>query len=896
MIMKLRGSTGVFRPVCGMVCIAFASISGVMSAQQTLSPEVYGTLSTSVFEVVTPKREQLDAFEYAEELPFDQLPFVVRTDPFTSVGTAFCTSPGRYLSAAHVFALENDSANGDFFLRNAEGRVFEVDQVFQYSNHRDFILFSIKNEPGHVPLERAPETTVNSRVFTVGNAHGQGVIVRDGVLTSMTGEERDGAWKWLRFSAAASPGNSGGPLVDSSGRVLGIIVARSENENFNLALPLSAVDEFPEDTAWINQSIGYGVPFFSYTERAIEDTKETLPLPLGELRGRLTDARNTMHLKLLSDLMAKRDNVLFPKAKGSDYLLANPHSSLIPGVACEQSDYSWKMEYGDDGKSADLSNGDRFEWRSWKGYDLQRYFRPEGVYDRTAFVDAKTSMEAVLGGYPLYRSMAGKSVRITSLGSPSRNEARTDRYGRVWSLSVWPIVFADRSMVWLRLPTPDGFVAFLAITGDENLYATIADLGAIIQLTDVDYSGSIEQWIAFLSRSGSDLASNSSAARGRAAGELADFGCVFAEKERLTLRTEEFALKLEYADFAFDQNTVLQCFASWTALPGGGTVRSVNSLFAAVEGTQAVGIGLYRISRPGWMDSAERKTAWKNLAEEVYPYNGQPLASDGYLWTYAGVDVAPFIDGETDLLSYRSQYLLQLRTSARTSAHEAKSSFAALTESASVSETGILRTYGADNAKIRERMRLSEISGYTIFEAIAKNKPEILNRFIEEKKDLEALNALSRTPLIAAAASRREEMAICLIRAGVDLDATDRNGMTALMAALETAPEKVSLELVRSGASVAPLSKFGKTALAYALYGKKPAAARLLIEKGADVQLAVKDGSTPLHLAVQYADAETVKLLLERNANPHAENETGETPESLAKKLNKKDILELFLR
>ncbi len=600
--------------------------------------------------------------------------------------------------------------------------------------------------------------------------------------------------------------------------------------------------------------------------------------------------------------------MLFPKAKGSEYLLSNPHSSLFPGVACEQSDYSWKMEYGDDGKSADLSNGDRFEWHGWKGYDLQRYSRPEGVYGRAAFDDAKSCMEAVLGGYPLYRSMAGKSVRITSLGAPARQETMADRYGRVWSLSVWPIVFADRSIVWLRLPTPDGFAAFLSIAGDDNLFATIADLGEIIHLTDVDYSGTVEQWAAFLSGSGGATAHGGEAAGGKAAGEsmpagdLADFGCVFAEKERLTLKTGEFALKLEYSDFAFDRNTVLQCYASWAAQPEGGIVRSVNSLYAAVEGTKPAGIGLYRISKPGSMDSADRKAAWKNLAEDAYPYNGQPLASEGNFWTYAGLDVAPFIEGDTDPLLLRSQYLLQLRSSTRTSALEAKASFARLEESVSVSEAGMLRAAGGSGGSgggkvtIRERMRLSEIGGYTIFEAIAKNKPEILERFIAEKKDLEALNAQSRTPLIAAAAAKREEMALSLMRAGVDLDAADKNGMTALMTALETAPEKMSLEMVRSGASVSPLSKFGKNALAYALYGKKPAAAKLLIEKGADVQLAVKDGSTPLHLAVQYADAETVKLLLERKADPDAENEAGETPESLAKKLNRKDMIELFAR
>jgi S1-C subfamily serine protease len=42
----------------------------------------------------------------------------------------------------------------------------------------------------------------------------------------MTPEARYGNWKWLRFSAAASPGNSGGPLLDSKGNVIGIVLRR----------------------------------------------------------------------------------------------------------------------------------------------------------------------------------------------------------------------------------------------------------------------------------------------------------------------------------------------------------------------------------------------------------------------------------------------------------------------------------------------------------------------------------------------------------------------------------------------------------------------------------------------------------------------------------------------
>ena len=136
------------------------------------------------------------------------------------------------------------------------------------------------------------------------------------MLTSTTPEERDGAWKWLRFSAAASPGNSGGPLVDSSGRVLGIAIARSENENFNLALPLSVVDSFPDNVARLNDKRDYGLPIFNYTTWSIEDTTIRLPLSVPELRVKLIDEHVALDRKLLARLLTEQADKNVPPREG----------------------------------------------------------------------------------------------------------------------------------------------------------------------------------------------------------------------------------------------------------------------------------------------------------------------------------------------------------------------------------------------------------------------------------------------------------------------------------------------------------------------------------------------------------------------------------------------------
>ena len=145
-------------------------------------------------------------------------------DKFQSIGTAFAIGPNRFVSAAHVITAGNGSQYGPLAVRNAAGTVYPVDKIIKYSNSEDYVVFSVIGAPTIVPLLTRSRPPLNTTVFAVGNAFGDGVVVRDGLYTSDTPEERDGRWQWLRFSAAASPGNSGGPLIDRNGKVVGVVL------------------------------------------------------------------------------------------------------------------------------------------------------------------------------------------------------------------------------------------------------------------------------------------------------------------------------------------------------------------------------------------------------------------------------------------------------------------------------------------------------------------------------------------------------------------------------------------------------------------------------------------------------------------------------------------------
>jgi S1-C subfamily serine protease len=91
--------------------------------------------------------------------------------------------------------------------------------------------------------------------YPLGSILGSGINVTVGTVSSLTG---GGDTKRFQFTAPVQPGNSGGPVLDMSGNVIGVVVAKlnamtvqdqygdiPQNVNFGIALPslLEFLDE-----------------------------------------------------------------------------------------------------------------------------------------------------------------------------------------------------------------------------------------------------------------------------------------------------------------------------------------------------------------------------------------------------------------------------------------------------------------------------------------------------------------------------------------------------------------------------------------------------------------------------------------------------------------------------
>jgi len=239
----------------------FVLIINTVFSQTVLSPDVLKTVRSNVFEVVVEKPQEGN-IGYEKPLPLERIPFSIRNDKYIPLGTAFLMKDKQFYSASHVFNLYEDSVYTDYYIRDEKGNVYKVDSISKFATDRDFIVFTVEGFSNieNRGLEWAEEVELNTEVFSVGNALGDGIVIRNGIYTSTSYEEENGKWKWIRFSAAASPGNSGGPLITSEGKVLGIIAMKSENENLNYALPFSEIDSVKENTGVVKNAFFYVLP------------------------------------------------------------------------------------------------------------------------------------------------------------------------------------------------------------------------------------------------------------------------------------------------------------------------------------------------------------------------------------------------------------------------------------------------------------------------------------------------------------------------------------------------------------------------------------------------------------------------------------------------------------
>jgi serine protease Do len=483
------------RSIVTMLALVCASWP-LNSSAATPPPEMQKRVRAATFEVVVPKPADTGV-TYARTLPLELLPFNERNDQYWSVGTAFAIGPNTFVTAAHVLTAAIGGQGGPPELRAANGDTYKIDQVLKFSLHQDFVVFTTLKGQAAATLEPGSETTIDEQVFAVGNALGEGVVIRDGLLTSLTPEDQDGRWKWLRYSAATSPGNSGGPLLNLRGQVIGVVIGKSPSENLNYALPISHVTA-AENAAVADSRFPLLLPVLHDTFPANLKLRFALPLPLADFVSRLQAATVEVYRDQQRKFLARQDAELFPRGKSAK-LLADVERAYCPMLVAQSDDRTWEVMGGNRG-DVDLPDNGSVCTRDNPGHTFFSIDRGNASLDAKFYSDSRAAMDLLLKGLKVSRYVGSEAIEVTSLGAASTDTELIDRFSRHWRMRVWNLPYLDGQIIALFLPTPDGYAGVALFAQRGGLKMAVEQLKLLADYVYVSYNGTFAEWKAFFAR------------------------------------------------------------------------------------------------------------------------------------------------------------------------------------------------------------------------------------------------------------------------------------------------------------------------------------------------------------------------------------------------------------
>ena len=188
----------------------------------------------------------------------DSIKSVVTIRTNVGQGAGFIiTNEGYIVTNAHVLADEQGRLTSDIKAVTHEQKIIDANFI-GFDGELDIALLKISGDYNELILGDSEDIQIGEKVIAIGNPLGLQFSVSQGIVSAVHRPGINKIEAYIQTDAALNPGNSGGPLINTQGKVIGINnFKRGSGENLGFALESNYIEETINDIAFeaLNQTL-----------------------------------------------------------------------------------------------------------------------------------------------------------------------------------------------------------------------------------------------------------------------------------------------------------------------------------------------------------------------------------------------------------------------------------------------------------------------------------------------------------------------------------------------------------------------------------------------------------------------------------------------------------------
>ncbi|MEX0920752.1 MAG: trypsin-like peptidase domain-containing protein [Candidatus Pacearchaeota archaeon] len=160
---------------------------------------------------------------------------VVIVSTNTGQGTGFIINEKGYI-VTNNHVLKGATRAGIY---DSEGNLYDVSLIGN-DEFMDIALLKINGNFEKLELGDSDNVNVGEKVIAIGNPYGLVFSATVGSVSSVHREGPNGIFAYTQIDAAVNPGNSGGPLINNNGEVIGVVNFKISGEAEGLGFALES--------------------------------------------------------------------------------------------------------------------------------------------------------------------------------------------------------------------------------------------------------------------------------------------------------------------------------------------------------------------------------------------------------------------------------------------------------------------------------------------------------------------------------------------------------------------------------------------------------------------------------------------------------------------------------